>query len=79
MKERAELSGGSFDIESVEGTEEQPFAHRGHRTEVAECPKDEKGSVSAINLQFFNHQKCLDLVFICLSGLMIPAGNLPTP
>jgi hypothetical protein len=62
MKERAELSGGSFDIESVEGTEEQPFAHRGHRTEVAECPKDEKGSVSAIYLLFSGHQECFDMI-----------------
>ena len=64
MKERAEISGGSFDIESVEGTEEQPFAHRGHRTEVAECPKDEKGSVSAIYSLSLTTLKSYDTVSI---------------
>lgn len=53
MKECVELSGGSFDNESVEGKEERPFAHRGHRTEVAECPKNDKGSVSVIDIKFF--------------------------
>ena len=33
-------------------------------------------TVSAINLQFFNHLKCLDLIFIYLSGLMIFIGNM---
>jgi hypothetical protein len=69
MKERAELSGGSIDIESVEGTEEQPFAHRGHRTEVAECPKDEKGSVSAIYPLFPTAPREKDLIFIYSPGI----------
>ena len=29
----------------------------------------------AINVQFFNQQKCLDSIFIHLSGLMISIGN----
>jgi hypothetical protein len=32
-------------------------------------------SLSAINLQFFNHRKCLDLIFIYLCGRMISIGN----
>jgi hypothetical protein len=32
--------------------------------------------ISAINLLFSDHQKCLDLIFIYLSGLMIFIRNL---
>jgi hypothetical protein len=33
-------------------------------------------SIAAINVLFSDHQKCLDLIFIYLSGLMISIGNL---
>jgi len=36
----------------------------------------EKVHVSAINFQFFSHRKCLDLIFIYLSDLMVSIGNL---
>jgi hypothetical protein len=32
--------------------------------------------VSAIDVLFSDHPKCLDLIFIYLSGLMISIGNL---
>jgi len=36
-----------------------------------------EGSIAAINLQFFNHLKCLDLIFKYLSGLMISIKAFP--
>jgi hypothetical protein len=36
-------------------------------------------STFAIYLQFFNHRKCLDLIFIYLLGLMISTGNPRLP
>jgi hypothetical protein len=33
-------------------------------------------AISAIDVLFSDHPKCLDLIFIYLSGLMISIGNL---
>jgi hypothetical protein len=35
-----------------------------------------EGSISAIDVLFSDHPKCLHLIFIYLSGLMISIGNL---